>query len=108
MRSAGKYDKFYKTKRRKKLREAILMRDKYMCQDSLRYGQSVEANTVHHIFPVEEYPELFYNPYNLISLSTKAHNKMHNRITNEISPYGKKLQERFRREVFTYEKGERI
>lgn len=106
MRSVGKYDKYYKTSRRKRLREAVLMRDGYMCQDSKRYGKSIEANTVHHIFPADKYPKLFFNPYNLISLSTEAHNRMHDRFTNEISQYGKNLQERFRKKVFEYEEGE--
>lgn len=92
--------KKYKTKRWKKLREYILKRDKYLCQDAIRYGKSVEATTVHHIFPASEYPELFYNPDNLISLSTAAHNAMHDRATNEISKKGKELQKRKEVRIF--------
>ncbi|MDU5824032.1 HNH endonuclease [Anaerococcus vaginalis] len=76
------------------------MRDKYMCQDSIRYGKSVDANTVHHIYPASEYPELFYNPDNLISLSNKAHNKMHDRKSDELTNEGKELQKRFEVRIF--------
>lgn len=104
----NKFDKYkknnlykkYKSKRWRKLREYVLMRDKYMCQDSIRYGKSVDANTVHHIYPASDYPELFYNPNNLISLSNKAHNKMHDRTSDELTNEGKELQKRFEVRIF--------
>ena len=92
----GKMD-FYKTTRWKKLREKILRRDGYMCQISKRYGRSVKADTVHHIFPRERYPELAWEPWNLISLSAAAHDKLHDRDTHELTKEGKALQERTRR-----------
>lgn len=42
-------EKRYKTIRWKKLRVAILKRDKYLCQESKRYGKTVPAVIVHHI-----------------------------------------------------------
>ena len=50
-------DPFYRTKRWERLRAAVLRRDGYMCQASRRYGKRVEATTVHHIFPRDEFPE---------------------------------------------------
>ena len=78
----------YKSLRWKKLRESILKRDNYLCQESLRYGKHKAANTVHHIFPAEDYPEYQWETWNLISLSNEKHEAMHNRQTNELSDEG--------------------
>ncbi len=108
IRKKGKFDAWYKTKKWQKLRRYVLMRDKYLCQLEVRYGKRIDAEVVHHIFPVEEYPELFFNSDNLISLSKKAHNKMHNRMTDEITPEGRRLQEKVRKKVFVgYGEGEK-
>lgn len=82
----------YKSKRWKRLRERILRRDDYMCQVSKRYGRRVEANTVHHIYPADEYPEYQWKDWNLISLSAEAHNAMHDRNTNELTAAGEALR----------------
>lgn len=86
----------YKTRRWLRKREAILRRDGYLCQESKRYGKSVEATTVHHIYPVEQYPELAFEDWNLISLSEAMHNAMHDRLTGEVTERGKYWQERVR------------
>lgn len=52
----------------------VMRRDGYMCQLSKRYGRAVPAEVVHHIFPVNEYPEYAYEPWNLIALSRMLHN----------------------------------
>lgn len=84
----------YKSKRWERLRKAILARDGYRCMESARYGKNVPANTVHHIFPAEDYPQYRWESWNLISLSTKAHNEMHDRNTNALTDKGKELLER--------------
>jgi 5-methylcytosine-specific restriction endonuclease McrA len=84
----------YKSKRWRKLRERILKRDGYMCQESKRYGKMVEANTVHHIFPVSRFPEYIWCEWNLISLSSAAHNRMHIRDTDELTEEGERLMKR--------------
>lgn len=89
---------FYKSKRWLKKRAKILRRDEYMCQESKRYGKTEEATTIHHIYQREFYPELAYEDWNLISLSTKAHNAMHIRDTHELTELGKQWQERRRKE----------
>ena len=76
---------FYRSKRWKLKREKILKRDKYLCQYFSRNGKLVEA---------ELYPEYALCDWNLISLSTKAHNLMHDRDTHELTAEGLKLQKR--------------
>ena len=88
----------YKDKRWIKKRAAILRRDRFICQEARRYGKSVEANTVHHIYPVESYAELAFEDWNLISLSDGRHNEMHDRDTHEITEKGKRWQKKRERE----------
>lgn len=88
----------YKDRRWKKTRESILNRDGYECQESKGKGITVTADTVHHIYPLEIYPELKYVDWNLISLSAKEHNKMHVRGSHELTTLGKRWQSRRRRE----------
>ena len=88
----------YKTSRWKKKRERILKRDNYECRECRRYGKTTQANTVHHIKPVEHYPELMYISKNLISLCGSCHNEMHDRITDELTAKGLALLERTYRE----------
>lgn len=87
----------YKVKKWENKRERILRRDGYMCQECKRYGKRVSAEHVHHIFPVETYPEYQWEDWNLISLCKKCHNKMHDRDTHELSQEGEKLKRRVER-----------
>lgn len=87
-------DPYYKTKRWKKLRASILNRDRHICQLTKRYGRFIEANTVHHIFPREYFPEYQWQPWNLISLSTAAHNSMHDRDSDQLTEEGMELLRR--------------
>lgn len=69
--------KFYNGKRWKKVREIVLRRDGYLCQECLRYGKRVGARDVHHIKHLEDFPELAYERTNLISLCSKCHRERH-------------------------------
>lgn len=89
----------YTSKRWIKLREKILKRDNYQCQYAKRYGRIIQANTVHHIYPVEMYPQYQWCEWNLISLSAEAHNKMHDRDTHELTEEGMRLQRRINRHI---------
>lgn len=89
----------YKSKRWVHLRERILRRDSYTCQYNKRYGRMVQADTVHHIFPADEYPQYQWEAWNLISLSRDAHNKMHDRDTHELTREGRELLERTKRKL---------
>lgn len=84
----------YKSKRWKRIRQAVLRRDGYECQISLRYGKHVDADTVHHIFPADRFPEYQWEPWNLISLSREVHNSLHDRDTKELTAEGRRLMER--------------
>jgi 5-methylcytosine-specific restriction enzyme A len=68
---------FYRSKTWRQKREYILKRDKYLCQDCLKYGKNVEARVVHHIIEVEDEPELKLTNSNLVSVCMACHNKAH-------------------------------
>ena len=66
-------DSFYASTAWKRIRKAALIRDHYLCQRCRRRP----ANTVHHIQPREEYPELALVLDNLQSVCTICHNREH-------------------------------
>lgn len=83
---------FYQsTKRWRTKRSAILRRDGYLDQLELRAGRRVEADTVHHILPIEDFPEYRWSDWNLISLSRASHEELHNRVTGGLSDAGRRL-----------------
>ena len=84
----------YKSKRWIEMAGRAMRRDGYKCQLSARYGKNVPAEVVHHIYPVDEYPEYAYCMWNLISLSRAAHNKLHDRKTGELTEEGRALMRR--------------
>jgi 5-methylcytosine-specific restriction endonuclease McrA len=81
----------YDAARWHRLRDRVMRRDNYQCQLSKRYGKIKPAELVHHIFPVADYPEYAYCSWNLISLSRDMHNKLHNRMTDELTNMGRDL-----------------
>ena len=85
---------FYKSKKWQHLRDVILRRDGYLCQISKRYGKRIQADTVHHIYPLSDYPEYAYCPWNLISVCNEVHGKLHDRFTNDLTEEGWKLLRR--------------
>ena len=84
----------YKARRWERLRAQILRRDGYRCQVSKRYGKAVPADLVHHIYPVDEFPEYAFEPWNLISVSRAAHNKLHDRDSDKLTAEGVALMRR--------------
>ena len=88
----------YKSKKWERKRNYILKRDGFICQEAKRYGLLEEATQVHHIYPVDEYPELAFENWNLVSLTQMNHNRMHDRNTREITSLGKRWQRRRRKE----------
>ena len=84
----------YKSKKWKHLSTIVMRRDGYMCQLSKRYGKGIPAELVHHIYPVDEYPEYAYCLWNLISLSRSMHNTLHDRNTDKLTADGIALMRR--------------
>lgn len=91
--------KFYKSSKWRKKREAILRRDNYLCQECKRYGKTTPAQTVHHIYPLERYPELALVSANLVSLCNECHERMHDRLTGELTPAGERWRDKVREVV---------
>lgn len=90
----GGFDYSEKNKRWQAVRHRVLRRDRYRCQEAERYGLRVPAEIVHHIWPVEDYPEYAYCDWNLISLSSENHNRMHDRTTGQLTELGKTWKRR--------------
>jgi 5-methylcytosine-specific restriction endonuclease McrA len=99
---------FYKSTKWKVKRTNILKRDNYLCQECKRYGKTVSATTVHHIYPLEYYPELAYVDWNLISFSSNKHNSMHDRDTHELTELGKQWQARVRDKYEEWQKKNKL
>lgn len=71
---AGKQvDPFYLGRPWKQIRVYILQRDSYQCQICKKRW----ANTVHHIIPRSERPDLALDPDNLESVCRICHNQEH-------------------------------
>ena len=87
-------DPFYRSGKWRRLREAVLRRDGYRCQESARYGKRAEASAVHHIFPRDEFPEYQWEPWNLVSLAGDVHDQMHDRVTGALTDRGAELLRR--------------
>jgi len=84
----------YKDKRWKKKRAWILKRDEYLCQECKRYGKRSTATTVHHVKPIEDYPELWLIDKNLYSVCAACHESYHDRMTDRLTDKGKALVRR--------------
>lgn len=79
----GNTDAFYKSTDWDELREKVLVRDKEKCQfflgnwdDGIHFPNKIKiinADTVHHIIPIKERPDLALDINNCISLSFEAH-----------------------------------
>ena len=91
-----RYNPIYHTKQWVKIRESVLRRDSYQCQQCKRFGKNTTANTVHHIIPNNT--ELFYITENMISLCDSCHNLMHDRNNNELSELGNEWKNKYERE----------
>lgn len=88
----GKFN--YNTPQWRHKSAVIMRRDGFLCQMSKRYGKRVDAEVVHHIYPVEDFPQFAFCSWNLIALSRKKHNELHDRSTNELTEAGLALMRR--------------
>ena len=64
---------FYQGRPWRKVRTMALQRDRYLCQFCLRKKKITTATEVHHIKPLEDYPELGLDLDNLVSLCWSCH-----------------------------------
>ena len=89
--------RFYKSRYWKKKRAEILDRDNHECQVCKAEGKFRPANTVHHIKPIEDRPDLALDDDNLLSVCAACHNREHPErfIYRNIEPKRNKLAERF-------------
>ena len=83
-------------KRWQRLRRQALQRDGFRCREAARYGRAEEATHVHHIWPAEDYPEYAYCLWNCLSLTQANHDKMHDRITRQLTALGQSWKNRTR------------
>lgn len=75
-------DKFYQSHTWRKKRAEILARDNYECQVAKSIGEVIQEKLIiHHIKPLEFFPELALDDGNLIVVSHYYHNIIHELIT---------------------------
>lgn len=83
----------YKSRRWERKREHILLRDGWIDQVALRDGIRLEADTVHHILPREDWPQYQWCDWNLISVNGRITHKgrLHMKYTGKLTKLGKQL-----------------
>ncbi len=70
---------FYKSITWKRARVMALQRDHYLCQECLKAGRMTMATEVHHVRPLEDYPDLALDLDNLESLCRRCHERTKHR-----------------------------
>lgn len=93
-----KDDPFYRTTKWIKKRNRIMRKYSYECQESKRFGKSVQAEMIHHIYPREQYPELSFVDWNLLPLTNGKHNTFHDRENNSVIGQGLYWQQKRKKE----------
>ena len=72
---------FYKSQRWQHVRDYVMRRDQWLCQDCLQRGVITPAEEVHHIIPLQPEniidPSITLNEENLISLCRECHKARH-------------------------------
>lgn len=86
-----KVDPFYQSKEWRRCRVVVLARDHYLCCSCYSAGRITMANTVHHIKPRRDYPELELTLSNLESICPSCHNKEHTEKGSTVKRVSKKI-----------------
>jgi len=89
--------RIYDTRTWRKFRAYILARDNFLCQRCLKKNILTAGDTVHHWKPVEDYPELAYDPDNCITWCAPCH-----------SSYERKSEKRKKAEMMMTKRKARI
>lgn len=91
---------FYNTITWQNVRNEIMKRDHYLCQDCLRKGLIVPAEEVHHIIPLT--PEnikdegISLGADNLISLCRNCHRDRHRELFEQNKRLGTRRKRRYK------------
>ena len=72
-----KYHEFYKSDEWERVKKAILVRDKGLCQWCYKQGKLKSADVVHHIVELKQDWSRRLDPSNLVSLCHECHNRHH-------------------------------
>ena len=78
-RGDGIAENFYKSGQWQRTRSLIIARDNNECQNCKKFGKVKRGNTVHHIKPLDLYPDLALDEENLITLCNTCHERIHDR-----------------------------
>lgn len=70
-------EQFYKSAAWQRKRKMILKRDGYLCTNCKKYGRLRPRTEVHHIKHADEFPDLWLENSNLVSLCKRCHNREH-------------------------------
>ena len=72
---------FYKSKQWQRVRDYVMKRDQWLCQDCLKKGKYVPAEEVHHIVPLKPEnitdPSITLDENNLVALCRECHKARH-------------------------------
>lgn len=77
---------FYQSPTWRRLRRLVLQRDHFLCQLRLSDRCTRFATTVHHVKPLEEYPELALDMDNLLSTCWHCHELTKHRRQRPLPP----------------------
>ena len=90
---------FYRTIVWQNVRNDVMVRDHWLCQDCLDAGLIVPADEVHHIIPLTpeniSNPDISLNPSNLVALCRECHKKRHQSLTEQRRNIGSRARRRF-------------
>lgn len=70
---------FYQSRAWRRIRQMALARDHYLCQECLKRKRIKTATEVHHMQPLEDFPELALELSNLQSLCWDCHEQTKHR-----------------------------
>jgi len=71
-------NKFYRSAEWLNVRQLAIARANGLDEYSLKYEQRIiRGNLIHHIFELDERPDLYLSLDNLICVSSQTHNKIH-------------------------------
>lgn len=80
---------FYQSTAWRSIRRMALQRDNYLCQECLRKKRITRATEVHHVNPLEDFPELGLEMSNLQSLCWDCHEQTkHHGQSSVMAPAG--------------------